>query len=86
MEGEEQYPLQLEPVPLSRSILGLFPPVGSVLRIIADQPYKHLCGKWVQLLRIIYQVKCGLWFGELRASSELVPLSNEDDIVISRQR
>ncbi|KAF8392728.1 hypothetical protein HHK36_023077 [Tetracentron sinense] len=90
-EAHNPLPLQIESS-LPRDILGTFPCVGTILRVIADQAYEKLglhfqgSGQWVRLRNITCQVCSGLWRGVLVPSSKIQLLSNEDNIVAERQR
>jgi hypothetical protein len=89
---DNQLPLQLEPLPLSRDILHSFPTVGSILRVIIDQVNKkhvlHLLntGKWMIFLNVLCQVNAGLWNGVLTHFTRLRYMPSEDPLILERQR
>lgn len=85
-------PLQIEPMPLARDTLCAFPSVGSILRVIVRQGNDKLglqfliVGRWVRFINMICEVRWGLWCGVLMPFSRLRFLSNEDRLIIDRQR
>lgn len=91
-EAQNPLPLQLEHSPLSRDVLSSFPRVGTVLRIFAGKFFEELglkslgIGQWVKFRNIVCQLRSGLWHGLLTSSCRLRILSDEDTIVIQRQR
>ncbi|OVA01584.1 Telomeric single stranded DNA binding POT1/Cdc13 [Macleaya cordata] len=90
-EMENPLPLQVEE-PLPREVLCMFPPVGTILRMIVDKTSNKLglqlpdSGSWVKLLNIVCKVRLGLWYGVFTSSTKLRILSNEDNVVIHRRR
>ncbi|KAJ4972623.1 hypothetical protein NE237_005797 [Protea cynaroides] len=91
-EMENPLPLQLESVPLPRDILCTFPSTGTILRVPVDPENGKLglhlisCDKWIKFSNIICKEQSGLWHGMLLPSTKLQYLSNEDKIVLHRQR
>lgn len=91
-EAQNPLPLQLEHSPLSRDVLSTFPRVGTVLRIFAGKFFEELglkslgIGQWVKFRNVVCQLRSGLWHGLLTSSCRLRTLSDEDTIVIQRQR
>ncbi|KAK4843424.1 hypothetical protein QYF36_007901 [Acer negundo] len=91
-EMDNQLPLQLEPLPLSRDILHSFPTVGSILRVIIDQVNKkhvlHLLntGKWMIFLNVLCKVNAGLWYGMLTHFTRLRYMPSKDPLMLERQR
>ncbi|XP_043696363.1 protection of telomeres protein 1b isoform X2 [Telopea speciosissima] len=91
-EMENPLPLQLESLPLPRDVLCTFPSIGTILRVPIDQEKEKLglhligSGRWMKFSNIISKEQSGLWQGMLLPSTWLQYLSNEDNIVIHRQR
>ncbi|XP_068665564.1 protection of telomeres protein 1b-like isoform X2 [Aristolochia californica] len=85
-EGDTLHPLELEPLPLPRSILCSFPSIGTVLRVIVTKSYEGLKGQWVKIRNFICQAQSGLWRGVMMPCTEVLLLSNKDQIVRERKR
>ncbi|XP_037491554.1 protection of telomeres protein 1a isoform X2 [Jatropha curcas] len=85
-------PLQMEPVPLPRDLLCMFPTTGSILRVIIDKGNdKHVLhllsiGKWVKFLSILCEVHVGLWRGVLTPLTKLRYISDDNCLVLGCQR
>lgn len=88
-ERDNQLALQLEPFPLSRSILCMFPTVGTVFRVVLDKAMEKYVlhslkiGEWVKLLDLRCEVNAGLWFGVLKSDTKLQYIPKEDDLILS---
>ncbi|XP_042511828.1 protection of telomeres protein 1b-like [Macadamia integrifolia] len=91
-EMENPLPLQLESLPLPRDVLCTFPSIGTILRVPVNQENEKLglhligSGRWIKISNINCEEQAGLWKGNLLPSTRLQYLSNEDNIVIQRQR
>lgn len=91
-ERDNQLALQLEPFPLSRSILCMFPTVGTVFRVVLDKAMEKYVlhslkiGEWVKLLDLRCEVNAGLWFGVLKSDTKLQYIPKEDDLILSLER
>ncbi|PON44707.1 Protection of telomeres protein [Parasponia andersonii] len=91
-EKDNPLPLHPEPLPLSRDILGSFPVLGTVLRVVFDQGIKkhglHLLniGKWMKFVNVCCEDYGGLWLGRLTPSTKFRYTSDRDHLVSERQR
>lgn len=91
-EKEHPLPLHLEPLPLPRDAICMFPTVGTILRVIGDRANEKLAlrslntGKWVKFLNIIFEVHAGLWRGVLMPFTKVRYIPSENRIVSQRQR
>ncbi|XP_020215623.1 protection of telomeres protein 1b [Cajanus cajan] len=91
-EVDSPLPLQLEPSALPKELLCTFPAVGSILRITSnlgvEKNHLHLLsvGKWVKLVNMQLEVHAGLWRGVFTPFSKLRYTSNEDSLIVERQR
>ncbi|XP_057468473.1 protection of telomeres protein 1b-like isoform X3 [Actinidia eriantha] len=71
LEEHESIRLQIESAPLPTNVLGKFPCVGTVLRVIADRSYGKLgehfnnIGYWVRIRNVLCETDSGLWKGFL---------------------
>ncbi|XP_068669375.1 protection of telomeres protein 1b-like [Aristolochia californica] len=85
-------PLQLEQIPLSRSVLCSFPCVGTVVIVAFDKSYEDLqlhlqpVGQWIKLRNIMCETKSGIWQGRLTPNSRLRLLADGDSMVKACQR
>ncbi|XP_062118032.1 protection of telomeres protein 1b-like isoform X2 [Humulus lupulus] len=94
LEDERNNPLPLQPelLHLSRDILGTFPALGSVLRVVFDQGTKkhglHLLhvGKWMKFVNVYCKVNGGLWHGSFTPSTKFRYTHDRDRLVLERQR
>lgn len=94
LEDERDNPLPLQPElqPLSRDILGTFPVLGTVLRVVFDQGIKrhglHLLniGKWMKFVNLYCEVNRGLWRGVLRQTTKFRYTPDSDRLVSERLR
>ncbi|KAG9446442.1 hypothetical protein H6P81_012570 [Aristolochia fimbriata] len=85
-------PLQLEQIPLPKSVLSSFPCVGTVLSIVVGKSYEDLqlhlqpVGQWVKLRNIMCVTKSGMWQGLVKPISRLRLLGDGDSLVKACQR
>ncbi|XP_057468472.1 protection of telomeres protein 1a-like isoform X2 [Actinidia eriantha] len=92
LEEHESIRLQIESAPLPTNVLGKFPCVGTVLRVIADRSYGKLgehfnnIGYWVRIRNVLCETDSGLWKGFLTSKSKVRLLSENDNNVIERKR
>ncbi|XP_022739002.1 protection of telomeres protein 1b-like isoform X2 [Durio zibethinus] len=90
-EMQNQLPLCLEPMPLSRDVLCTFPTVGTILRVIINEdcrkytPQLPKIGQWVKLFHVLCKVHEGLWYGVLTPSSKIRDIPNDNMLILERQ-
>ncbi|KAF3437156.1 hypothetical protein FNV43_RR19909 [Rhamnella rubrinervis] len=91
-EGDHPLPLHLEPLPFPRDVFCTFPLLGTVLRVNFYQGIEKSClhslnsGKWVKFINLAIEVDGGLWRGVLTPFTKLRYTTNEDNLVLERQR
>lgn len=91
-ERDNPLPLHPEPLALSRDILGAFPVLGTVLRVVLDQSIKKHglqllnVGKWMKFINVYCEVNGGLWRGVLTPSTKFRYTPESDHLVSERQR
>ncbi|XP_022638002.1 protection of telomeres protein 1a isoform X3 [Vigna radiata var. radiata] len=91
-ELKHPLPLQRERLPLSREILCTLPTVGSIFRIVFEtgvqKSHLHLLtvGKWVKITYLRLKLYGGLWHGVFTCHTKLRYISNEDQLIVERQR
>lgn len=83
-------PLQVEPKTLNVSILGKFPCVGTVLRVMTHVDmtiYFQQIGQWVKIRNMkCDELESGFWLGGLLPTTKLRFLPDNDPIVLERKR
>ncbi|XP_060960682.1 protection of telomeres protein 1b-like [Cannabis sativa] len=85
-------PLQPEQLHLSRDILGTFPTLETVLRVVFDQGTKkhglHLLhiGKWMKFINVYCDVNGGFWRGSFTPSTKFRYTHDKHRLILERQR
>ncbi|KAF4352742.1 hypothetical protein F8388_003395 [Cannabis sativa] len=94
LEDEKNNPLPLQPeqLHLSRDILGTFPTLETVLRVVFDQGTKkhglHLLhiGKWMKFINVYCDVNGGFWRGSFTPSTKFRYTHDKHRLILERQR
>ncbi|KAE8663952.1 Zinc finger family protein, putative isoform 1 [Hibiscus syriacus] len=93
-EGHNPLSLHLEKLPLSSDVLCTFPTAGTILRVFLEVDVdciEHILqllknGQWVKLFHLSCKEREGLWYGEFTSNSKIQDMSNDDILMIDRQR
>lgn len=91
-EMEKPLPVKLEPFLSPREKLCTFPAVGTVLRIKISRGNERLgtsvlkVGSWIKFVNLKCEVHAGLWFANLMPFTRVCHLTDDDDVVVQRQR
>ncbi|KAK7381421.1 hypothetical protein VNO78_34097 [Psophocarpus tetragonolobus] len=93
LEDELNSPLRLqqEPEPLAEDLLCTFPKIGSIIRLNFDfNPDMHIhllkVNKWIKFINLLLYEYDGLWNGSFSTHSKLRYTSEDDYLIIERQR
>ncbi|KAK1326621.1 Protection of telomeres protein 1b [Acorus calamus] len=91
LEGKKPAPLHMEPSPLPVHVFRTFPHVGSILRISSGKYFEEIqllqgVARWVKVRNMKCEIHSGLWKGVLEPVSKVRLLSDENDMILLRER